>query len=72
MQTTVEDKESGNNVAAVNCYFMSQDGSMFKAQVHFYPLLVCADQGAQIIHSATRLSAVFASLLSSEYDTHQL
>jgi len=37
MQTTVEDKESGNTVAAVNCYFMSQDGSMFKAQVHFSP-----------------------------------
>ena len=37
VQTTVEDKESGNNVAAVNCYFMSQDGSMFKAQVHFSP-----------------------------------
>ncbi len=37
LQTTVEDKESGNNVAAVNCYFMSQDGSMFKAQVHFSP-----------------------------------
>ena len=36
-QTTVEDKESGNTVAAVNCYFMSQDGSMFKAQVHFSP-----------------------------------
>ena len=37
VQTTVEDKESGNTVAAVNCYFMSQDGSMFKAQVHFSP-----------------------------------
>ena len=24
-------------MAAVNCYFMSQDGSMFKAQVHFSP-----------------------------------
>ena len=33
----MEDKESGNTVAAVNCYFMSQDGSMFKAQVHFSP-----------------------------------
>ncbi len=37
MQTTLEEKESGNTVAAVNCYFMSQDGSMFKAQVPFSP-----------------------------------
>ena len=37
LQTTVEDKESGNTIAAVNCYFMSQDGSMFKAQVAFSP-----------------------------------
>lgn len=36
-QTTLEEKESGNTVAAVNCYFMSQDGSMFKAQVPFSP-----------------------------------
>jgi hypothetical protein len=37
LQTSVEDKESGNTIAAVNCYFMSQDGSMFKAQVAFSP-----------------------------------
>lgn len=36
-QTTLEEKDSGNTVAAVNCYFMSQDGSMFKAQVPFSP-----------------------------------
>jgi hypothetical protein len=37
LQTTVEDKESGHSVAAVNCYFMAQDGGMFKAQVPFAP-----------------------------------
>ena len=36
-QTTVEDKETGNTLAAVNCYFMAQDGGMFKAQVPFAP-----------------------------------
>ena len=36
-QTTLEDKETGNSVAAVNGYFMTQDGSMFKAQVPFAP-----------------------------------
>ena len=36
-QTTVEDKESGYSAAAVNCYFMAQDGGMFKAQVPFAP-----------------------------------
>ncbi|KAK9830879.1 hypothetical protein WJX81_001263 [Elliptochloris bilobata] len=35
--TVMEDRESGNTVAAVNCYFMCQDGSMFKAQVAFAP-----------------------------------
>eukprot|EP00884_Botryococcus_braunii_P021811 jgi/Botrbrau1/8313/Bobra.0081s0002.1 len=37
--TTIEDKETTQNVAAVNCYFISQDGSMFKAQVQFRPYL---------------------------------
>ena len=37
MQTVVEDRESSQTVAAVNCYFMCQDGSMFKAQVAFAP-----------------------------------
>ena len=36
-QTVVEDRDTGNTVAAVNCYFMCQDGSMFKAQVRFAP-----------------------------------
>jgi hypothetical protein len=36
-QTVLEDRETGNTVAAVNCYFMCQDGSMFKAQVAFAP-----------------------------------
>ena len=33
----MEDKETGNTLAAVNCYFMAQDGGMFKAQVPFAP-----------------------------------
>ena len=37
MQTVVEDRESSQTVAAVNCYFMCQDGSMFKAQIAFAP-----------------------------------
>ena len=28
---------TGHSVAAVNCYFMAQDGGMFKAQVPFAP-----------------------------------
>ena len=35
--TQVEDKESGKAYAAVNCYFMAQDGSTFKAQVKYAP-----------------------------------
>ncbi|KAK9798895.1 hypothetical protein WJX73_003389 [Symbiochloris irregularis] len=35
--TNVEDKESGHLLSAVNCFFMCQDGSMFKAQVEFAP-----------------------------------
>lgn len=52
-QTTLEEKESGNTVAAVNCYFMSQDGSMFKAQVPFSPyfyLQIKVRAGVAIIH----------------------
>ena len=37
VQTVIEDRESSQTVAAVNCYFMCQDGSMFKAQVAFAP-----------------------------------
>ncbi|CAL8464190.1 g3725 [Coccomyxa elongata] len=49
--TTLEEKESGNTVAAVNCYFMSQDGSMFKAQVPFSPyfyLQIKGDMEAEV------------------------
>ena len=31
------DKESGHTISCVSCYFMCQDGSMFKAQVDFAP-----------------------------------
>jgi hypothetical protein len=33
----MEDKESGKVVSCVTCYFMCQDGSMFKAQVEHAP-----------------------------------
>ncbi|GAB4815178.1 hypothetical protein N2152v2_002224 [Parachlorella kessleri] len=33
----LEDKESGKRVSCVSCYFMCQDGSMFKAQVEYSP-----------------------------------
>ncbi|DBA81285.1 TPA: hypothetical protein ACH3X2_006902 [Trebouxia sp. C0005] len=38
-ETTVDDKDSGQVVSAVNCYFMCQDGSMFKSQSQFSPYL---------------------------------
>ncbi len=38
-QTTVDDTESGHSLSAINCYFMRQDGTMFKAQVTFAPYL---------------------------------
>ena len=37
MQSQKEDKESGRIVAVVNCYFQSQDGTMFKAQIEHAP-----------------------------------
>ena len=40
--TQVEDKESGKAYAAVNCYFMAQDGSTFKAQVKYAPYFYLA------------------------------
>ena len=47
-QTVVEDRDTGNTVAAVNCYFMCQDGSMFKAQVPLRALLLPAGSGAAL------------------------
>lgn len=35
--TQKEDRESGNMVSCVACYFMCQDGSMFKAEVEYAP-----------------------------------
>ncbi|CAL55806.1 DNA polymerase epsilon, catalytic subunit A,C-terminal [Ostreococcus tauri] len=40
--TQVEDKESGKAFAAVNLYFMEQDGSTFKAQVKYKPYFYVA------------------------------
>ena len=40
--TQVEDAESGRAYAAVNCFFMSQDGSTFKAQVRYAPYFYLA------------------------------
>jgi hypothetical protein len=39
LQTAVEDKQSGHVVSAINCYFMSQGGAMFRAQVECSPYL---------------------------------
>jgi len=36
-QASHEDKDSGQVVSAVDCYFMCQDGSMFKARVLHAP-----------------------------------
>ncbi|PRW20477.1 DNA polymerase epsilon catalytic subunit A [Chlorella sorokiniana] len=36
-QSQKVDKESGQALSCVNCYFMCQDGSMFKAQVEYAP-----------------------------------
>jgi DNA polymerase epsilon subunit 1 len=33
----LEDRESGQLVSAVDCYFMCQDGGMFKAKVTYAP-----------------------------------
>lgn len=35
--TQKEDRDSGNMVSVVGCYFMCQDGSMFKAEVEYAP-----------------------------------
>lgn len=37
LQTSVEDKEAGHVVSAINCYFMCQDGSMFQANIRYAP-----------------------------------
>ncbi len=36
-QVAYEDKDKGVTASAVDCYFMCQDGSMFKARMHFSP-----------------------------------
>ena len=38
-QTPAEDKQSGHVVSVINCYFMSQGGAMFRAQVESFPYL---------------------------------
>ena len=38
-QTAAEDKQSGHVVTVINCYFMSQGGAMFRAQVQSFPYL---------------------------------
>jgi len=37
LQTQQEDKDSGHMISVVACYFMCQDGSMFKAEVPYAP-----------------------------------
>ena len=37
--TLVDDRAAARAVAAVNCYFVAQDGAMFKAQIPFAPYL---------------------------------
>jgi hypothetical protein len=37
LQSIKEDKESGQTLSAVDCFFQCQDGSMFKARVPFPP-----------------------------------
>jgi hypothetical protein len=39
VQSSVEDKEAARQLACVNCYFMCQDGSTFKAQVKYQPYM---------------------------------
>jgi hypothetical protein len=41
--TTIADPETQKEFSAVNCYFMQQDGTTFKAQVKYAPyfLLAC-------------------------------
>lgn len=41
-QTTIQDPESQKEFSAVNCYFMQQDGSTFKAQVKYAPYFLLA------------------------------
>ena len=38
-QTAAEDKQSGHVVTVINCYFMSQGGAMFRAQIESFPYL---------------------------------
>jgi hypothetical protein len=41
-QTTIQDQETEKEFSAVNCYFMQQDGSTFKAQVKYAPYFLLA------------------------------
>ncbi|KAK3267055.1 DNA polymerase epsilon catalytic subunit A [Cymbomonas tetramitiformis] len=40
--TSLEDKETGTVLSAINCYFMCQDGDTFKAHVKFFPYFYVA------------------------------
>ena len=41
-RTTVQDQETEKEFSAVNCYFMQQDGTTFKAQVKYAPYFLVA------------------------------
>ncbi|GAX75625.1 hypothetical protein CEUSTIGMA_g3069.t1 [Chlamydomonas eustigma] len=50
-QSCLEDKDSSQVLSAVDCYFMCQDGDMFKARVGFSPyfyIQVSDDQEAEV------------------------
>ncbi|KAK9824549.1 hypothetical protein WJX72_011249 [[Myrmecia] bisecta] len=44
-ETTLEAQETGHVVSGLNCYFMCQDGSMFKAQLIYAPYFYLAVKG---------------------------
>jgi DNA polymerase epsilon subunit 1 len=47
----MEDKDSGQVVSSIDCYFMCQDGDMFKARIGFTPyfyIQVANDQEAEV------------------------
>ena len=50
-QSSVEDKEATRQLACVNCYFMCQDGSTFKAQVKYQPYMYI---GVKVSHPTHR------------------
>ncbi|KAG2448389.1 hypothetical protein HYH02_006971, partial [Chlamydomonas schloesseri] len=49
------DKDSGQVVAAVDCYFMCQDGSMFKARLAFSPYFYIRVQEGREVEAETYL-----------------